>query len=199
MNASQAITLLVLVAVVAALIWDRVRSDVVALAGAAVLLMTGVVRPVEVQGAFASPAIIALASLFVIAYAMELSGLLDAAIRGWCGCAAGSAGPACGWSSAWPARPRRSSTTRRSSCWARRSCATSAESLGLSPKRYLIPLSYAAVLGGCCTLIGTSTNLLVNDMAAVAGQPRSACSRSRRSGWRSRSRAACTCCCSAAG
>jgi di/tricarboxylate transporter len=28
------------------------------------------------------------------------------------------------------------------------------------------------VLGGCCTLIGTSTNLLVNDMAAVAGQPK---------------------------
>src|SRR5690606_39300160 len=70
-----------LAAVVAALIWDRVRSDVIALAGAAVLLMTGVVRPVEVQSAFASPAIIALASLFVIAYAMELSGLLDAAIR----------------------------------------------------------------------------------------------------------------------
>jgi di/tricarboxylate transporter len=35
-----------------------------------------------------------------------------------------------------------------------------------------MPLSYAAVLGGCCTLIGTSTNLLVSDMAAVAGQPR---------------------------
>ena len=28
------------------------------------------------------------------------------------------------------------------------------------------------MLGGCCTLIGTSTNLLVNDMASVAGQPR---------------------------
>jgi di/tricarboxylate transporter len=28
------------------------------------------------------------------------------------------------------------------------------------------------VLGGCCTLIGTSTNLLVNDMASIAGQPR---------------------------
>jgi di/tricarboxylate transporter len=47
-----------------------------------------------------------------------------------------------------------------------------AKSLGRSPKCYLIPLSYAAVLGGCCTLIGTSTNLLVNDMASVAGQPR---------------------------
>jgi di/tricarboxylate transporter len=47
-----------------------------------------------------------------------------------------------------------------------------AKSLGQSPKCYLIPLSYAAVLGGCCTLIGTSTNLLVNDMASVSGQPR---------------------------
>ena len=72
MSASQIITLLVLVAVVAALIWDKVRADVVALAGAAFLLMAGVVRPVEVQSAFASPAIVALASLFVIAYAMEL-------------------------------------------------------------------------------------------------------------------------------
>src|SRR5918995_1915542 len=81
MTESQIVTLLVLFAVVAALIWDKVRADVVALAGAAFLLMTGVVRPVELQGAFASPAIVALASLFVIAYAMELAGLLDAAIR----------------------------------------------------------------------------------------------------------------------
>ena len=47
-----------------------------------------------------------------------------------------------------------------------------AKSIGVSPKGFLIPLSYAAVLGGCCTLIGTSTNLLVDDMASVAGQPR---------------------------
>jgi di/tricarboxylate transporter len=47
-----------------------------------------------------------------------------------------------------------------------------AKTLNLGPKRFLMPLSYMAVLGGCCTLIGTSTNLLVNDMAVVAGQPR---------------------------
>ena len=47
-----------------------------------------------------------------------------------------------------------------------------AESLGYSARRFLIPLSYAAVLGGSCTLIGTSTNLLVSDMASIAGQPR---------------------------
>ena len=81
MNIDQLVTLAVLVAVITALILDRHRADVVALVGAAVLLISGAVRPVEVQGAFASPAIIALASLFVIAYAMELSGLLDSAIH----------------------------------------------------------------------------------------------------------------------
>lgn len=34
----------------------------------------------------------------------------------------------------------------------------------ISPSRFLIPLSYAAILGGCITLIGTSTNLIVNSM-----------------------------------
>src|SRR5690606_34651306 len=40
-----------------------------------------------------------------------------------------------------------------------------------SPKRFLMPLSHISVLGGLLTLIGTSTNLLVNDMARNAGQP----------------------------
>ena len=34
-----------------------------------------------------------------------------------------------------------------------------------SPSKLLIPLSYAAILGGCMTLVGTSTNLVVNGMA----------------------------------
>jgi di/tricarboxylate transporter len=172
MTASQIITLLVLVAVVAALIWDKLRADVVALAGAAFLLMTGVVRPVEVQSAFASPAIVALASLFVIAYAMELAGLLDEVIRRvvrlcrrigraglWVLIAV--AGSASAFLNNTPIVVISAPVVR-----------DVAKSLGESPKPYLIPLSYAAVLGGCCTLIGTSTNLLVNDMAAVAGQPR---------------------------
>jgi len=172
MTFEQILTLLVLASVVAALIWDKVRSDVVALSGAAFLLMTGVIRPVEVQAAFASPAIVALASLFVIAYAMELSGLLDAAIRGvvslcrLIGTAGlwvliGLAGSASAFLNNTPIVVLSAPVVR-----------DVAKSLGRSPKSYLIPLSYAAVLGGCCTLIGTSTNLLVADMASVAGQPR---------------------------
>ena len=35
---------------------------------------------------------------------------------------------------------------------------------GIAPSKLLIPLSYAAILGGCATLIGTSTNLVVNSL-----------------------------------
>lgn len=40
--------------------------------------------------------------------------------------------------------------------------------IGISPAKLLIPLSYAAVLGGCCTLIGTSTNLIVQGLLISA-------------------------------
>jgi di/tricarboxylate transporter len=40
---------------------------------------------------------------------------------------------------------------------------------GVAPKRLLIPVSYAAILGGVCTLIGTSTNLVVAGMMRDVG------------------------------
>jgi di/tricarboxylate transporter len=39
----------------------------------------------------------------------------------------------------------------------------------VAPSKLLIPLSYAAILGGCVTLVGTSTNLIVNGLAIDAG------------------------------
>jgi di/tricarboxylate transporter len=144
---------------------------VVALLGAAVLLVFGVVRPVEVQGAFASPAVIALAGLFVIAYAIELSGLLGLLIRqatrlssriGSLGIwlVIGLCGSVGGFLNNTPVVVLAAPVIR-----------DVARSLGLSPKRFLMPLSHVTVMGGLLTLIGTSTNLLVNDMARNAGQP----------------------------
>jgi di/tricarboxylate transporter len=171
MTFDQAAALTVLVAVMAALIWGRLRADVVALAGAAALLGLGVIRPVEAQGAFASPALIALASLFVIAYALELSGLLGAMIRSairlcrrlgalgvWM--VIGLCGGASAFLNNTPIVVLAAPVVR-----------DVAQSLGLPARRFLIPLSYVTILGGCCTLIGTSTNLLVNDMARSGGQP----------------------------
>jgi di/tricarboxylate transporter len=171
MSFDQIAALVVLVAVVVVLIHGKVRSDVAALSAAAALLLLGVIRPVEVQGAFASPAVIALACLFVLAYAIELTGLMGLLIRqATVLCAKlGALGLwlviiLCGGASAFlnntPIVVLAAPVVR-----------DVATSLSLSPKRFLIPLSYITIMGGACTLIGTSTNLLVNDMARNAGQP----------------------------
>ncbi|WP_374409760.1 SLC13 family permease [Novosphingobium colocasiae] len=170
MSFEQIITLVVLAGVIAALIHDKIRADIVALAGAAVLLACGAVRPSEVQSAFGSPALITLASLFVIAHAMELSGLLDRLIRAMVRACrkTGATGiwvmiGLCGAGSAFlnntPIVVMAAPVVR-----------DVANSLKLDARRFLMPLSYVAVLGGCCTLIGTSTNLLVDDMARTSGQ-----------------------------
>lgn len=41
----------------------------------------------------------------------------------------------------------------------------------ISPSKLLLPLSYLAILGGTCTLIGTSTNLVVNGLMIQSGLP----------------------------
>lgn len=171
MTFDQIVALVVLVGVVGLMIHGRMRADVAALLGAAVLLVMGVVRPVEVQGAFASPAILALAGLFVIAYAIELSGLLGLMIRQATRLASrigalgiwmviGLCGSVGGFLNNTPVVVLAAPVIR-----------DVARSLGLSPKRFLMPLSHVTVMGGLLTLIGTSTNLLVNDMARNAGQP----------------------------
>ncbi|MCF7808907.1 MAG: SLC13 family permease [Candidatus Marinimicrobia bacterium] len=44
-----------------------------------------------------------------------------------------------------------------------------ANRMNISASKIMIPLSFAAIVGGTCTIIGTSTNLIVNDLAVDAG------------------------------
>jgi di/tricarboxylate transporter len=47
-----------------------------------------------------------------------------------------------------------------------------APNVGVAPSKLLIPLSFAAIMGGTMTLVGTSTNILMSTVAQEAGQPR---------------------------
>ena len=171
MTFEQFVAVAVMLAVVGALVHGRARPDLVALAGAAVLLATGTLRPSEVQSAFASPALIALASLFVIASAIERSGLLSLLIR-----KAAAFSLRVGKIGLWQliALSGVASAFLNNTPLVLLGAPVGRDvalKLELDPKRFLIPLSYVAILGGGTTLIGTSTNLLVNDMARNAGQP----------------------------
>jgi di/tricarboxylate transporter len=46
-----------------------------------------------------------------------------------------------------------------------------ARELKMGPGRFLMPLSFSALFGGVCTLVGTSTNILVSSIAVKHGQP----------------------------
>ena len=60
-----------------------------------------------------------------------------------------------------PNTPLVALTAPRVVTWCRRA--------GVSASTYLMPLSYAAVLGGVLTVIGTSTNLVVSDLLVAGG------------------------------
>lgn len=169
MTPEQILTLVVLAGVLAAFVLDKGRTDVVALTGAAALLLLGVVEPWDVQRAFASPAIIALASLFVLGRALELTGVLRVLIvsagrlvrrigRPALLGLIGTVGAASAFINNTPVVMLAAPVVR-----------DMASRIKMDPRQVLIPLSYVSIMAGSCTLIGTSTNLLVDDMAEAAG------------------------------
>ncbi|TPG06551.1 SLC13 family permease [Sphingomonas oligophenolica] len=169
MSLAQIATLLVLVAVVVALASEQVRADLVTLTGAGVLCLLGIAQVDDVQTSFASPAILALASLFVMIEALHLTGAIGVLFT-WAerlveriGKRAlpvliGGAGALSGFMNNTPLVVLGTSVLQQT-----------AHRQGWPIRRLLIPLSYATILGGTCTLIGSSTNLLVDEMVRKAG------------------------------
>ncbi|MDX5332393.1 MAG: SLC13/DASS family transporter [Caulobacteraceae bacterium] len=165
MTFEQLATLTVLAAVVVALLSDRIRADVAAMAAAAALVGLGVVTLEDLGRGLASPALVALASLFILARALDVTGVMGVVIRSAANMTdrlgAASAPLIIGLCGSLSAFLNNTPLV----ILAAPVLQDSAKRLGLSSKRLLIPLSYASIMGGACTLIGTSTNLLVDDMA----------------------------------
>jgi di/tricarboxylate transporter len=156
------LTLLVIALTLVAFIREWAAPDVLALSILCLVVALGLVDPVKMTEVFKNEAPLTIAALFVIGGALEHSGAVDHIGR--------------------VLRDRLSGNTRWAilafscvavffSAWMNNTAIVAillpvtlgfARSKDIPASRLLMPLSYASILGGCCTLIGTSTNLLVN-------------------------------------
>lgn len=147
---------------------EVVPIPVTAMLAAALLLVTGILEPVEGLSGFSSPATVTVLAMFVLSAGIERSGVvawLSAALQKWAGssmrkqlAALWFAGPVSGFVNNTPVVALLIPTA-----------ANMARQSGRRPSQLLMPLSFFAMLGGTLTLIGTSTNLLGNDLLPRLG------------------------------
>ena len=168
MTSDELTVLVVLVIMMMALASRRVSPAVGICGGLAALFFFDVVSSAQVLAGFSSEAPATIAALYVVAGAVERSGALSPVsgrvlVFGAPTSSLARLTAMCAALSALVANtPIVAMMTGPVTRWARRS--------GEAPSRYLIPLSYAAILGGMPTLIGTSTNLVASGLAADLGQ-----------------------------
>ena len=164
-----AFLLALLVTAVALFATEKIPVDVITVLLLAALTVTGILTPKEAFAGFSNEIIVILGSIFVIGAALQRSGLLEA------GAAAllrfSSSGVKkltlllMGVAATFSAFMNNTTVTALFVSPA----AGLAQSAGLSPSRLLMPLAFASIMGGTCTLIGTSTNVAVSGYIANAG------------------------------
>lgn len=147
---------------------EIVPIPVTAMLAAAILMATGILTPLEGLTGFSSPATITVLAMFVLSAGIERSGVvawLTQVLQKWAGksirrqlSALWLAGPVSGFVNNTPIVALLMPTAARM-----------ATESGSRPSKLLMPLSFFAMLGGTLTLIGTSTNLLGNDLLPRLG------------------------------
>jgi di/tricarboxylate transporter len=140
-----------------------VPTDLLFLGGVVALTILGVLSPQNALAGFSNPAVLTIGALFVVSAGLRATGVLDRVGNQLLG-SAKTVGQAFG-------RLMASVLTISAFImntavvamfvpivldWCRRR--------GVSPSRLLIPVSYLAIMGSTCTLIGTSTNIIVNGL-----------------------------------
>lgn len=157
------VTIAVLLCALVAMVKEVRPPDVVMLVSAGVLALFGTLTPQQLLRGFSSDIIVTIALLCVVVRALEVNGILDQFSK---------------WVLPEKSSPRRSMAsllfpvstlsaflnntvivlmmTPVVRKWALKQ--------KLVPSKFLIPLSYASIVGGLCTLIGTSTNIIVDSL-----------------------------------
>jgi di/tricarboxylate transporter len=161
-------TLAVILIALGLMAWEVAAPDLVLMAALISLGATGILTPRETFAGFANPAVAAVGVLFILSAALRETGALDMTLGRFLSKSRDVIGgtiritvPVAALSAFLNNAPIVAMLTPSVSDWARRH--------ELSPSRFLIPLSYASILGSTVTIIGTSTNLIVAGLITDSG------------------------------
>ncbi|MCK4660900.1 MAG: SLC13 family permease, partial [Phycisphaerae bacterium] len=167
------ITLLIVALIIGLLAFTRIAADVVLLGGLTLLMVLpvpaddgwrlGVLSAAEALGGLSNSGPVTVGVLFVVVVGLRETGGIDwlarrvlGRPRSLIGAQLRIVGPAAVLSAFLNNTPVVAMLIPAVNEWSKR--------LHLSASKFMLPLSYAAILGGTCTLIGTSTNLVVNGL-----------------------------------
>lgn len=150
---------------------EKIPADVTALSLMALLIVTGLLAPDDALAVFSNPAPLTVGAMFILSAALEKCGAIDILARNLEHLAKLPyavfllvmfvfVGAVSAFVNNTPVvvvfMPVILSLARR---------------MDVPASKLLIPLSYAAILGGVCTLLGTSTNIVVSSIGQQQGQP----------------------------
>jgi di/tricarboxylate transporter len=163
-------TLGVVAVCLVAMVRELAGPDLVMMAGLFSLAALGILTPRETFAGFSNQALAAVGALFIVSAALRDTGAVEATLGRVFGRArrerdalARICSPVAAISAFLNNAPIVAMLTPGVIDWARRH--------QFSPSRFLIPLSYASILGSVMTIIGTSTNLTVAALILDAGMP----------------------------
>jgi di/tricarboxylate transporter len=160
-----AVTILILVC----LVRNLAPPDILFVLAASIFVVFGIIKPQEAFAGFSNSGMLTVAALFVVAAALRETGVLDylghrvlGSTRSERGVLVRLAALVLPMSAFMNNTPIVAMFIAPVMDWCRNN--------RVSPSRMLIPLSYLTILGGTCTLIGTSTNLVVNGLLVKSQQ-----------------------------